>query len=241
MVDGNGCIYASISPAWKGVPAMKLLRSLAVLTVVGETVLLASAWVLPAVSEYRLLSDNISELALGRFGFIQTLAFVLSGLGVIGLAYVIRQLIRGSRGSSVASVLIGIYGLAGLIVAIFPTDRIDSSADVVSQSTTGWVHSLTALVAYISVTVGMFILTWTFARHADWRPLVVWSTLLAGATLALLFMQMEGPWVGLMQRLLTTIVSGWLILVAIRSHKIASAAATVDEANSSVMEKQLSD
>jgi uncharacterized MnhB-related membrane protein len=128
-----------------------------------------------------------------------------------------------------------------MIVAIFPTDRIDSRADVVSQSTTGWVHSLTAFMAYISVSVGMFILTWTFARHADWRSLVVWSALLAGAALALLFMQMEGPWVGLMQRLLTTIVSGWLILVAIRSHKIASAAATVDEENSSTMEQQLSD
>ena len=199
---------------------MKLLQSLAVLTIVGETVLLASAWILPLASEYRLLSDNISELALGRYGFIQTLAFVLSGLGVIGLAYVIRHLIRDSRGSLVASVLIGIYGFAGLIVAIFPTDRIDSSADVVSQSITGWVHSLTAFVAYISITVSMFILTWTFARHADWRSLVVWSALLAGAALALLFMQMEGPWVGLMQRLLITTVSGWLIMVASRSHKI---------------------
>ena len=220
---------------------MKHLRSLAILTVVGQTVLLASAWILPVASEYRLLSDNISELALGRYGFIQTLAFVLSGLGAIGLAYVIRQLIRGSRGSFVASILIGIYGLAGVIVAIFPTDRIDSSADVVSQSTTGWIHTLTALVAYISVTVGMFILTWTFARHADWRPLVVWSALLAGAALALLFIQMEGPWVGLMQRLLTSTISGWMILVAIRSYKIASTRATSREENSSVMEKQLSD
>jgi hypothetical protein len=52
---------------------------------------------------------------------------------------------------------------------------------------------------------------------------------------------MKGPWVGFMQRLLTTTISVWLILVALRSHKIASAAAIVDDENSSVMEKQLSD
>ena len=73
----------------------------------------------------------------------------------------------------------------------------------------------------------MFILTWTFAHHARWRSLVVWSSLLAGAALALLFVQSEGPWVGLMQRSLITAVSGWLILVALRVRTIASAQQTV--------------
>jgi hypothetical protein len=77
---------------------------------------------------------------LGRYGFIQALAFLISGLAAIGLAYVIRELTRGSRGSFLGSLLIGIYGLAGLVVGIFPTDRIDSKADIMTQSTTGWVH-----------------------------------------------------------------------------------------------------
>jgi hypothetical protein len=201
---------------------MKSLPQLATFAVVGETALLASAWLLPFASEYRLVGDNISELALGRFGFIQTLAFIISGLAVIGLAYVIRQLTRVGRGSFLGSLLIGVYGLAGLVVAIFPTDRIDSKADVMAQSTVGWVHTLTAFVAYLSVIVGMFVLTWTFARHPRWRSLTVWSALLAGTALPLLFMQMQGPWVGLMQRLMISAVGGWLILVALRAHGITS-------------------
>ena len=118
---------------------------------------------------------------------------------------------------------IAIYGLGALVVAIFPTDRIDSNADVWSQSTTGWIHSITAFVAYLSVITGMLILTWTFARDARWRSLVVGSALLAGAALALLFVQTEGPWIGLMQRLLITAISGWLIVVALRVRTIAAA------------------
>jgi Protein of unknown function (DUF998) len=113
-----------------------------------------------------------------------------------------------------------------------PTDRIDSPTDVSSQSTMGWIHSLTALLSYLCVIVGMFILTWTFARDVRWRSLVVWSSLLAGAALSLLFVQAEGSWVGLMQRLLITAISGWLMMVAIRVRSIALAPETVASARS---------
>jgi hypothetical protein len=210
---------------------MKPLTQLATLAVIGEAVLLASAWLLPAVSEYRLVGDNISELALGRYGFIQTLAFVISGLSVIGLAYVIRQLTRGSRGSFLGSLLIGIYGVGALVVAIFPTDQIDSKADVMAQSTIGWVHTLTSFVAFLSVVVGMFVLTWTFGHYPGWRSLTIWSALLAGAALALLFVQMQGPWVGLMQRLMVTAIASWLILVALRAYGVASGGGVISPEN----------
>ena len=201
---------------------MKRLSQLALFALLGQVVLLASVWFLPLVSEHGLIGDNISELVLGRWGFIQTLAFVLSGLGVIGLSYAIRRQTAERKGSFVGSLLIAVYGAGALVAAIFPTDRIDSPTDVWSQSTTGWIHSLTALVSYLCAIVGMFILTWTFARDARWRSLVVWSSLFAGAALALLFVQSEGPWVGLMQRLLVSAISVWLILVALRVRSIAS-------------------
>ena len=117
---------------------MRPLPQFAIFAVVGQLILLASAWLLPAVSEYHLVGDNISELAIGQYGFLQTLAFVISGLGVLALAYAIHRLTAGIRGSLLGSVFIAIYGLGALVVAIFPTDRIDSTADVWSQSTTGW-------------------------------------------------------------------------------------------------------
>jgi hypothetical protein len=57
------------------------LSLLATLAIVGQLVLLASALLLPIWSQYSLIRDNISELALGRYGFLQTAAFVLAGSG----------------------------------------------------------------------------------------------------------------------------------------------------------------
>jgi hypothetical protein len=44
-----------------------------------------------------------------------------------------------------------------------------------------------------------------------------------------MFVQAEGPWVGLMQRLLISAISGWLILVALRV-RTASTSETIDSA-----------
>src|SRR5699024_8744662 len=95
------------------------------------------AWLLPLVSEYSLVSDNISELVLGRYGFIQTSAFVIGGLGTLGVAIALRGSTAGSRGSVVGALLVGINGLAVVLLALFPTDRIDSAADMQSLSAIG--------------------------------------------------------------------------------------------------------
>lgn len=201
------------------------LSQLAAWGALGQVLLLASAWLLPLASEYTLIGDNISELVLGRYGFVQTLAFLLSGLGTLGLAYAIRQLTQGAWGSAVGSLLIGLYGLGAILVAIFPTDRIDMPADLLALSTTGLIHSLVALVSFVCVTIGMFVLAWTFSKDARWRSLLPWAGILPGAALALLIVSGQGPWVGIMQRALVTVIAGWLILVAIRIRSLATAGA----------------
>src|SRR5690606_32704553 len=69
----------------------------------------------------------------------------------------------GAWGSLFGSLLIAIYGVGAILVGIFPTDRIDSPADVWSQSTTGMIHMTVALVSFLCVIVGMFALTRTFS------------------------------------------------------------------------------
>jgi len=76
---------------------MKRLRQFALFAVVGQAVFLGSAWLLPLASEYGLVGDNISELVLGRYGWVQTLTFVISGLGIICLAYALSAHERRPR------------------------------------------------------------------------------------------------------------------------------------------------
>jgi hypothetical protein len=207
---------------------------LAALAIVGQAILLASAWLLPLVSEYSLISDQISELALGRYGFVLTAAFIISGLGTLGLAYALRTFTVGAWGSLVGTLLIGIYGVGAILVALFPTDRIDSPADLSSLSTTGLIHAGVATVSFLCVTIGIVVLTWTFGRDARWRPLVLWFALFATGSVSLMIGQslapITSPRAGLMQRALVTIIAAWLILAALRIRTIATTEETAHPA-----------
>jgi hypothetical protein len=194
------------------------LSLLATLAIVGQLALAASALLLPVWSEYGLTGDNISELALGRFGYLQTAAFLAVGLGTLGLAYLIRRLTAGSGGSLIGSVLIAVYGAGAIGSAVFPTDRIDSPADLSSLSATGAIHIGIALASFVCAIAGMFVLTRTFARDDRWRSFPRWALGFPTAALVLLFLQADGPLVGLMQRLLIAMFSTWLILVALHVH-----------------------
>lgn len=204
-------------------PHQQHLSLLAILAIVGQIIILASAWLLPIVSEYSLIGDNISELVLGRYGFVQTAAFLVAGIGTLGLAFAIRQLTEGAWGSLTGSLLVAVYGAGAILVAIFPTDPINSPADVWSQSTTGTIHSFVALVSFVCAVVGMFVLThWTFMRAARWRSLLPWLALLPAGAFSLFIGQTQGPHVGLLQRMLVTIISAWLILVAFRARSVVA-------------------
>jgi hypothetical protein len=206
-------------------PHQQRLSLLATLAIVGQVVLLASAWLLPAVSEYSLVGDNISELVLGRYGFVQTFAFLIAGVGTLGLAYALRQLTAGAWGSLVGSLLVAIYGAGAILVAIFPAERIDTPADMWAQSTLGTIHSFVSLISFLSVIAGMVILAWTFGKDGRWQSLLPGAAILATAAVSLLMAQItaqQGPWAGLMQRALVTVIAGWIILVAIRVRAIAA-------------------
>jgi len=108
-----------------------------------------------------------------------------------------------------------------ILAAIFPTDRIDTAADVFTQPTTGVIHSLIALISFLGMIIGMFILTRTFALLPAWRPLTRVLVFVQAGALALFVVQGEGPLVGLLQRLFVAVISGWIILVALRVRRIA--------------------
>lgn len=190
------------------------LTQLAWLAIVGQVILIASAWLLPSISEYGFVGDHVSELALGRLGAVQTAAFLIAGLGTLGLAVAIRQLTPGARGL-VGSLLIGAYGAGAIGSAVFPTDRVEGSTDLSSLSATGTIHVAVVIVSFVSIVVAMFLLTWTFLRQPRWQPASWWWILFPGGALSLLIVQQEGPLIGLLQRLLVTVISAWLVLIAL--------------------------
>ena len=184
---------------------------LATVALVGSGCFVASALMLPAVSEYGIRGDFISELAIGRYGFVQTLAFVALGIGALALAAGLRGSTKGSRGSLLGSVLVGLFGIGVLIDAVFPIDPGGRMTTVA-----GTVHLMAALAAFVCIIVAMFVLSRTFKQSAGWRSLWSVSLVLAFAALAAFFLPSGGEWAGLFQRVFVGIVISWMAIVALR-------------------------
>jgi Protein of unknown function (DUF998) len=164
-----------------------------------------------------IVGDTISELALGRLGAIQAVAFAVAGLGTLAAGIAVSRLTAGRRGSRTGSVLLAINGTALVAAAIFPTDRVDGPVALDSLSVTGVIHVVAAVNGFLAVVAAMLVLTYTFASLPHWCGLTVWSGLLGSAGLSLLFGQALSEQAGLVQRLLATVVSTWIVMVAARA------------------------
>ena len=178
----------------------------------GAACFAVSALLLSLFSEYTLAGDHISELAIGRFGFVQTLAFLAFGIGSLALAVALRRATKGSWGSLVGTILFGLFG-AGLIVdAFFPIDR----GGMQPETVVGTVHIVAAPVAFVCAILGMFVLTRTFKRDAGWQPYWRLSAALATVALVAFFLPSEGTWAGIFQRVFVGAIIAWMVLAARR-------------------------
>lgn len=203
-------------------PHAAMYRRLALAGIAAQSLLVACAWLLPLGSRFGLLEDGISELALGHNGWIMVIALALGSLGAIAIALAVRGLTRGTPGSKPGAVLLGIYGAAGVIAALFPTEEAAPGGDVWAQSLTGRIHLLAAAAALLAAVAGLVVLAWTLNRDPRWRVLTPWPVLFATAAFSLLLAQSTGLWAGLLQRLLVSVVAALLVLVAARAVWLAT-------------------
>lgn len=185
---------------------------LANLGLIGPLIFMAVALLLPTVSEYSLLGDTISELALGRYGVVQTIAFFVLALSSLALTVGLWRTLPRTRGTHAG---IGFLILWSLGVAIDGLAPIDPLIPGVEQSPTGMIHLGAALIAFVSVLLAIFVLSFTFRRDEDWQRFAPWSFALGAAALVAFFLPSEGGRAGLYQRIFVGIVMLWLTLVAL--------------------------
>jgi hypothetical protein len=192
------------------------LGLLAAVAIVGLAFFAATALLLPLISEYSLTADYISELVIGRYGYLQTAAFFAAGLGTLALAVGVREATNGSWGTRLGSALVGLYGVGLILAGILPTDEIDPAGRVVSPTSVGTMHMVVSALAFVFVIAGMFVLLRTFKRNARWQALWLWSLVLALATLigVIVAAPSEGAWVGLIQRTYIGTIIMWQVLLA---------------------------
>src|SRR5579863_401658 len=102
---------------------------------------------------YNPISQAESDLAVGPYGFLMTINFVLRGLVALTMLGALSREVAKQGLSRVGLVLVGIWGIGAFLLALFPTD--------VGASTTlhGKIHLLVALIAFVCAPVGELLLS----------------------------------------------------------------------------------
>lgn len=214
---------------------VRWLRALAVLGVCGPTFFVAVVVLLPFFQpEYSSFSDPISSLLIGRYGYVQSAAFFIAGLGSFALIIGIRAATRGSKGRRSGSALIGLWALGFALAGILPTDDEGQPLDAARTF-----HQTVAALAFVSVVAGMLVLSRLFAWDARWRSFYPLSLALGFAALVGLvdlvtvtaglvdLAAVVGPVArsfegyGVIQRIFVGTVMLWMMLAAIRLYSIA--------------------
>ena len=157
-----------------------------------------------------------SEYAVGRFGYLMTVAFVALSVAtwalVIGLH---RGLTRAAR-SSLGLGLLAVFGTCLLVAATFPIDLEGSP-----ETPTGRIHSINGPIAFLSLTAATNLVSRRFKWDAKWRrplyriasvlALIMIPSFISGAVTAA-----RETGVGIAQRILLVTFAAWYLVVASR-------------------------
>jgi hypothetical membrane protein len=168
--------------------------------------------------EYHPLSEAVSELALGRAGWLMWIAFCAAGTGLICLGILHRRLVERSR---TAPVLLATAGLLAYVSAVFHADPENATTTSLHDE----IHQTASLIAFICVIAAMFISGRRFKQDPRWRhlarPTLIWAI---GAVAALFLIPVVGDSLfGLAQRVFIATWLSWAIATSARARAVATA------------------
>lgn len=171
----------------------------------------------------------VSDYANGRAGWLQGLAFIVFGIGILAIAIGLYRALNPGRRATVAAVLIGILGVGIVASGIFPTD-VPLEDGSQSYTFSGQMHDFAGIFGFLSLIVGTFLLRGVFARDPQWQALArparwfSWAILIG--LLVFVIVGEIADLVGILQRIWLVIVITWLLLLAFHLRQTDSATAS---------------
>jgi hypothetical protein len=176
---------------------------------------------------YDPMSRSISSLANAPLGWLQTVAFVTSGLLGIAWAFGLSSVL-GSTAQDRALVrgLLLVQAVITLGFAILPTDP-----EGAATTTIGRLHLLDFYLYAVTMPLTLVVLALVLRRDPRW-PAGVRPTLLAAGLVvvaaALVPATVDGPltpWLGLLERLYVAVPSIWQVGAGLFSWRLATGSA----------------
>jgi hypothetical protein len=171
----------------------------------------------------------ISEYALGRYGWLMTLAFFLWSGSVLALLVALGPSLN-SIGGKIGRVWLLVITTALFGAGIFKTNPITESASTIAHN----LHALCGAIVIMTFPIAASLVTGSLARHPEWavaRQRLLWGTLLLWFSMFAFFGSIiisrlinpsagrVGPDVllGWPNRFLVVIYHLWLIMVALHA------------------------
>jgi hypothetical membrane protein len=178
--------------------------------------------------EYSPLAEPVSALEAGPNGWVQQVNFVVFGLLTIAYAVGLHRGVRPTRAAVAGPAILVWTGIGLVLAAVFPL-REDAAG--ITHDPTG-LHVVNGTVFFLSIGVGLVVMSRRLARDARWRDLATYA-MATGITLVILFVAFGvlvapddaplHPWAGLAQRIVLLVWFPCTIVLALRLLRVERA------------------
>lgn len=164
--------------------------------------------------ETGIAGHAMSEYAIGRYGWLMTVAFLAVAAGQMAFAVALARGVRPA--GRVAPVLFGVAGLESVMEAVF---RADGNGPVTTQ---GSLHVLFGVTSFLISIIAMFVLVRRFRRDPVWQGFARPTQLWAWASMVTLFSvpAFGQSHQGIGQRVFVPVLLSWVVTTAARLRRL---------------------
>jgi hypothetical protein len=202
------------------------VRPLAGAALAAISFFIAASVILPIVQghQYHAVRQTISEMVLGPWGWLQTTAFCVLGVGTIALAAILRL---STERAVVAPVLLTVAGCLDFVSAAFHTVRMGDPGTTAST-----IHNTAGISTFLITYAVMFAAVRPFRRSAAWRgfarPTLVWACAGVAGFVAFAPPSVGQDHFGIGQRLMAASFLSWMLTTAALGRRAGAATAPGD-------------
>jgi hypothetical membrane protein len=165
---------------------------------------------------YNPLSQSESDLAVGPYGFLMALDFIIGGVLLLLFIVAFRRVIPKEGQSRSGLILLGVAAICKLTIAFAATDLTPRP-----ETIHGTIHAVVALVSFFCEALGLLLLARSLRHVPNMRPsarflvglaivTLVWSLIVI---VTVVVSTQIGVW-GLLERVATALSFVWVLLVS---------------------------
>lgn len=187
-------------------------RLLSRLAISGAGIFAIAEFVQPFYRSDRTLSDPYGAYAIGKYGFVQTIAFIALSAGSFALLSGLSSFGRATSSWRFGRIFLGVWSVGVLMAAIFPMKGGPGPAS-------SEVHGLASMLSFLGIILAMFALSKFMESHAKWRAFARASWLLAlvgAASFAMAAAVHHSVCFAVMQRVFLSALVLWICMTGAR-------------------------